>query len=218
MHLEVLVEDVSGKRMLDHLVPKILGSSHTFKVISYKGIGRIPKSLSPGSDPNKRILLDQLPRLLAGYGRTFAGYGPTYRAAVIVVCDLDHKRRAAFEDELKAVATQAHPCPEHAFCIAIEEGEAWYLGDLSAIKLAYPHAKEAVLTGYVNDSICGTWELLANAIHPGGAEALKAKGWQEVGAEKSKWAETITPKMVLAENLSPSFNKFVTTLEQISNS
>ena len=72
MHFEILVEDQSGKKALDILVPKIIGDNHTFIVHSYKGIGRIPKNLAANGDANKRILLDQLPRLLQGYGNTFA--------------------------------------------------------------------------------------------------------------------------------------------------
>ena len=45
MHFEILVEDQSGKKALDILIPKLIGLEHTFKVHSYKGIGRIPKNL-----------------------------------------------------------------------------------------------------------------------------------------------------------------------------
>ena len=48
--------------------------------------------------------------------------------------------------------------------MAIEEGEAWLLGDIPAIQSVYPNAKNAVLNGYENDSICGTWEKLADAV------------------------------------------------------
>jgi len=101
------------------------------------------------------------------------------------------------------------PRPETRFCIAIEEGEACFLGDLSAAKTAYPKAKEAVLSSYVNDSICGTWEKLADAVCQGGVLALSAKGWQAVGTEKSKWAEEITPHMTVESNLSPIFLLFL---------
>jgi len=212
MHFEILVEDQSGKLMLSQLVPSILGNDHTFKVHSYKGIGRIPKGLKASSDPHKRILLDQLPRLLAGYGNTFAHYGPGYRAAVIVVCDLDRRSKDAFGAELAQMAANSSPCPAHAFCLAIEEGEAWFLGDVPAIKAAYPKAKDAVLSQYVNDSICGTWEVLANAVYPGGAATLDGQGWQRVGQEKSRWAAEITPNMELSRNRSPSFNHFMATL------
>ncbi|MEY2913439.1 MAG: hypothetical protein RLZZ184_2748 [Cyanobacteriota bacterium] len=75
MHFEILVEDISGKTTLDILVPKIINpEQHTFNIHAYKGIGHIPKSLTSNSDPKKRILLDQLPRLIQGYGKTFASY------------------------------------------------------------------------------------------------------------------------------------------------
>ena len=194
MHFEFLTEDQSGKVMLELLLPKLLKvDEHTYNVHHYKGIGRIPKGMKPSSDPNKRILLDQLPRLLAGYGKAFANYGKNYSAAVIVVCDLDNRNIATFTKELRALTSSAKPCPPHAFCLAIEEGEAWFLGDLPAIKKAYPQARSAILSGYVNDSICGTWEVLADAVSPGGAEALNSEGWHRVGMQKSEWAQKITP-------------------------
>ena len=74
MHFEVLVEDRSGKRALEILLPKIIEDPHTFRVISYRGIGHVPRGLKSASDASKRLLLDQLPRILRGYGRTFRGY------------------------------------------------------------------------------------------------------------------------------------------------
>lgn len=65
MHFEILVEDISGKIDLEILVPKIINTEqHTFHIHSYKGIGHIPQGLKSTSDPKKRILLDQLPRLI----------------------------------------------------------------------------------------------------------------------------------------------------------
>ena len=204
MHFEIVVEDQSGKTMLDLLIPKIIGDQHTFKVYPYKGIGKIPKNLISSTDVRKRILLDQLPRLLRGYGKTFASYPPDYLVAVIVVCDLDDKCLKAFRQELFAILNACDPKPETRFCIAIEEGEAWLLGDILAIKEAYPNARDNVLRSYENDSICGTWELLADAVFSGGANELKKEGWQ-VGREKSVWAEKITPHMNVDNNASPSF-------------
>lgn len=216
MHFEILVEDQSGKKALDLLVPKIIGNDHTFTVHPYKGIGRIPKNLTANGDANKRILLDQLPRLLRGYGNTFANYPTGYPAAVILVCDLDDKCLKAFRQELFNILDACNPQPETRFCIAIEEGEAWFLGDIPAVKAAYPKAKNAVLNEYVNDSICGTWEYLAEAVYHGGSAALSAKGWQTVGAEKSQWAEKITPHMDITNNASPSFAYFKKKLLELA--
>ena len=80
MHFEFLVEDLSGEKALSVLFPKIVGPEHTFRIHAYKGIGRIPKDLNASADPAKRILLDRLPRLLQGYGRT-----PGIDAVVVVL-------------------------------------------------------------------------------------------------------------------------------------
>lgn len=208
MHFEILVEDQSGQTMLEILVPKIIGAQHTFRVHDYSGIGHIPKNLKSSTDARKRLLLDQLPKLLRGHGKTFAGYPANYSAVVIVVCDLDAKCLKAFRQELFAVLNACDPKPETRFCIAIEEGEAWLLGDISAVKAAYPSARDNVLSGYENDSICGTWELLADAVFRGGASGLKKRGGQVVGREKSVWAEKITPHMNVDDNASPSFRYF----------
>jgi hypothetical protein len=208
MHFEILVEDQSGKKALDYLVPKIIDSGHTFNVHFYKGIGRIPPGLRGTTDPSKRILLDNLQRLLRGYGKTFKSYPADISAAVILVCDLDDKCMKAFRGELFTVLHHCKPRPKTAFCIAIEEGEAWLLGDLYAIKTAYPQAKDHILNSYLNDSICGTWEKLADAIYPGGSKMLSMKGRQEIGVAKSVWAEQIAPYMNVDNNNSPSFCYF----------
>ena len=208
MHFVILVEDQSGKRTLDIIVPKMIGDGATFKIIPYKGIGRIPKNLVGTTDPRKRILLDQIPRLLRGYGKTFSAYPAEYSAVLLVICDLDGRCRKAFHTELVDVLSSSEPKPETYFCFAIEEGEAWLLGDLPAVFQAYPNARRSALENYVNDSICGTWETLADAIHIGGAAALSKNGWVATGREKAEWADNISPHMDIENNHSPSFRYF----------
>ena len=208
MHFEILVEDQSGKRALDIVVPKLVSTEDTFDVKAYKGVGRIPRDLVGKTDPQKRILLDQLPRLLRGYGRTHANYPAEYEAAVVIVCDLDDRCLKAFRNDLLGLLHRVYPRPRTCFCLAIEEGEAWLLGDRQAVLRAYPRARREILDGYVNDSICGTWEKLADAVYPGGAAALSKKGWHAVGKEKSRWAEDISPSMDVDNNYSPSFRYF----------
>ena len=208
MHFEILIEDLSGKKTLDILMPKIINDQDTFNVVDYRGIGHIPKNLKSPTDVSKRVLLNQLPRLLRGFGKTFANYTPHFPAAVIVICDLDDKCLKTFRQELYSVLNACKLKPETRFCIAVEEGEAWFLGDISAIKKAYPKAKNNILNRYQNDSICNTWELLADAIFAGGSSRLKKRGAQTVGSEKSAWADKITPYMDVDKNKSPSFCYF----------
>ena len=216
MHFEVLVEDASGKKALDILIPKIIGDRHTFKVIGYKGIGRIPKNLTSSIGASRRLLLDQLPGLLRGYGKTYAGYAANHPAAVILVCDLDDKCLRTFRQNLFSVLNACNPRPKTRFCFAVEEGEAWLLGDVSAIKAAYQNRKDDVLNGYKNDSICGTWELLADAVYSGGSSALENQGWRAVGREKSVWSERIAPLMNVENNASPSFRYFRKKLRELT--
>jgi hypothetical protein len=206
MHFEFLIEDISGKRVLETLIPKIVGQTHTWRIHAYRGIGKIPSNLNTQTDPSKRILLQELSGLLRGYGKSFSHAPEMF--AVIVVCDLDDRCLKQFRQELAQVLNACETQPTTRFCIAVEEGEAWLLGDLSAVIRAYPKAKTGILESYINDSICGTWELLADAICSGGAKALKARGGQSVGAEKSTWAKNITPYMQVENNQSPSFCYF----------
>ena len=109
MHFEILVEDRSGQKALDILIPKIIGAQDTFRVIGYKGSGRIPQNLKPTTNAAQRILLDRLPKLLRGYGQTFADYPANYPAAVIVVCDLDDNCLKTLRQELFAVLHACNP-------------------------------------------------------------------------------------------------------------
>ena len=163
MHFEVLAEDPSGSIAVTSILEKILGadsSVHSWRVHDYKGSGRIPKGLQGTTDPQKRVLLDRLPKVLRGYGQSLPD-----SAAVIVVVDLDDRDCMAFKQELLDVLAACNPRPRTLFRIAIEESEAWLLGDRKAIKTAYPHAKDSVLSNYAQDSICGTWEVLADAVN-----------------------------------------------------
>ncbi len=207
MHFEILIEDASGKIVLDIILEKILGThgqDHTYRTISYKGIGRLPRDLRKKADPKKRILLAQLPRLLQGYGKAHLDYP----SAVIVVVDLDNRDCTSFKSELIAVLDSCNPKPITLFRIAVEEGEAWLLGDLKAVRTAYPQAKASVLNNYHQDSICGTWEKLADAIYQGGSQELKSLGWPNAGLAKCEWAKKIAPHLDVNNNCSKSFQVF----------
>ena len=114
MHFEILVEDASGELLLGSLLPKILGKngdSHTWRTHAYKGIGRLPKDLRGKTDPWKRILLDQLPRILAGYAKSL----PSTDCAVVVVVDLDDRDCIGFKQELLQIQKGCHPRPSVLF-------------------------------------------------------------------------------------------------------
>ena len=122
--------------------------------------------------------------------------------------DADGKDCMALKQELLDVLNLSDPLPKTLFRIAIEEGEAWLLGDRAAVKSAYPNAKDAILNGYIQDSICGTWEVLADAVHSGGSKLLKKLGYPAAGMEKCEWARNIAPYLDVSSNQSKSFQVF----------
>jgi len=213
MHFEILIEDCSGRRLLEYVVPKIIGPQggpHTWRLHAYRGMGRIPAHLSPTSDPSKRILLDQLPRLLRGYVRT-PGIG-----AVVVVLDADDRDCADFLAELTSLAASCDASHLTLFRLAIEEVEAWYLGDRPALMRAYPRTKVRVLDNYIQDSVCGTWELLAEATHSGGLQTIRQAGGPLAGQVKHEWAERMGPMLDPSTNVSPSFGKFCDGIRRLA--
>lgn len=215
MHYDFLIEDASGARMLEHLAPKLLSNDDTFHIHAYRGIGRIPKDLKPNADPKLRILLAQLPRLLNGFGETYRGRGDDYPCALIIICDSDTRDPIRFHTELMGILDHCIGPSRLKFCLATEEGEAWLLGDRDAIKSAYPKAKDSVLDAYQQDSVCGTWERLADAIFIGGSNTLKKKSWREIGKEKFEWAQNISPHLVPDRNKSPSFHAFKNAIHSL---
>lgn len=212
MHIEVLVEDSSGEKLLQVLLPQLIGpqgNPHTWRLHAYKGIGRIPSGLVTKADPAKRILLDQLPKLMRGYGKT-PGID-----VVVIVLDADKRECSEFLSDLKTAAAACNPTPNTLFRLAIEEIEAWYFGDRDALLKAYPRAKLDVLGKYVQDSACDTWELLADAVYTGGSAAIKKTGWPLPGQVKHEWAIKIGPLMNPDRNISPSFGKLRDGLRQL---
>jgi hypothetical protein len=126
----------------------------------------------------------------------------------LVILDNDRKNCADFLRQLQQLARKSAPKLNVLFRLAIEEIEAWYLGDPDAIFQAYPKAKRPVIQKYRQDSICGTWELLADAVYPGGAAHLTKQGWPLPGQVKFEWATQIGALLDLNRNASPSFGKF----------
>jgi hypothetical protein len=211
MHVEFLVEDSSGARLIETLLRKILASGNTFthRIHEYRGIGRLPKDLSRRSDAKNRQLLDNLPKLLRGYAKN-----PSVDAVVILLDADDRDCR----DFLRQLLTLVPGGSENRvlFRLAIEEVEAWYFGDRQAILKTYPKAKIPVLNSYVQDQPCGTWETLAEAIFDGGLKKLKKQGWPASGTLKHEWAIRIGPHLNIDENQSPSFQKFVSGIRRLT--
>jgi len=94
--------------------------------------------------------------------------------------------------------------------VAVEELEAWYLGDLTAIRAAYPRVPATLnkKRGLRNpDSVAGgTWEALDRVLKKAGYPA---------GLRKIAAAEAIAPHMEPGRNTSHSFQIFWQGVERL---
>ena len=217
MHFEMLVEGQTELTCLSILMSEIVGEyghPHTWKIHKHQGIGRLPDDLSAQPNRHDRTLLHNLPSKLKAYGRSMGT-----QEVVVIVADLDDRDDCvAFKHELLAVLDACEARPNILIRIAIEELEAWYLGDESAVRTAYPKMNQAAFATYTQDAQCGTWEQLAKIIHADGGKGLLdlGKRSRRILEEKRKWAAAIAPNMNVEENASPSFCCFRNGLRRLA--
>ncbi len=196
MRIHILVEGPSEKAFLELWLPRFLPPRHAFKIIPHRGKGRIPGDPSKKPDPRRQGLLDQLPAKLRAYGKELRS--ETDR--ILVLVDLDRDDCLDLKNRIVGLLDYCNPPPVALFRIAIEEFEAFYLGDKSAIRTAFQKSKLSKMDLYIQDSICGTWELFRDVIG-------------ETSEDKVEWAKLMglhltTQWKGASANSSKSFQQF----------
>ena len=131
MHLEVFVEEESAQITLTNLIPRIAGPAVTFRFHAYSG---------------KQALLRKLPQRLVGY-RSW----PLTDWHVVVLVDRDRADCHSLKTQLEKAAadagltTRTNARPDGTFQvmnrIAVNELEAWLIGDPDAVSAAYPRVR-----------------------------------------------------------------------------
>ena len=185
LHLEVLVEESSAEAALQELLPKILGENFSFRIHPFSG---------------KRDLLHKLPQRLYGYRRWLP---EDYR--ILILIDQDRDDCKQLKQHLNRLAADADLTYHLQILnrIAIEELEAWFLGDFEAVHAAYPrvpihlHAKAKYRDP---DSIRDCWETLERL--------LQRLGYYRNGMPKIETARAIARHMDPTRNRSRSFQAF----------
>jgi hypothetical protein len=188
MHVEVLVEELSAKKALDLLLPKILGEPHTFVVHDFQG---------------KADLLGSLPVRLRGYAARFKKDDSTADWRIVVLIDEDRADCHELKEQVLADARRAGLAERVLARIAVEELEAWFFGDIEALCAVYPKLPATLpkQAKYRNpDAIAGgTWEAL---------DRILKKASYSAGLQKIAAAEAIASQMVPERNRSRSFRTF----------
>ncbi|PWJ71420.1 hypothetical protein B0O40_1290 [Ruminococcaceae bacterium R-25] len=206
MLIEILSEDKSGAIVVERLSERITeseGIKAQVNVHPHRGCGSLPKDMTAKPPKFANSLLDLLPSELRAYNKIYAGKD----IILIIAMDSDDKDPQALRQEIYSVASKFAPDIRSVVGISTEEIEAWVLGDKSAIIEAYPDTNKDVLDSYVQDSVCGTWEILCRAVSEN-AEELIDIGYPAIGHYKALWTENISKYMLPQRNVSPSFNTF----------
>lgn len=219
-YIEILIEDRSGGILVEQIMEKYVADKQNimYKIHSFKGIGKIPFKADRISQIKSGRLLNDLPMYLKGISSSLENMPG--KKAIFVILDSDDEDCAELKCSLIHMYQNLHIPIQVFFCIAIEEMEAWLLGDSKALLTAYPLAKRQILQKYVQDSIVGTWECLADLVYKGGLQALKkdASSYYEIGLFKCECARRIGVFLDLGKNVSPSFNYFIRKLDSFCGS
>ncbi|WP_328608114.1 DUF4276 family protein [Amycolatopsis sp. NBC_00345] len=185
VRLEVLAEDFSMEVVLKEILPRIVPGA-PYEVASFQG-------------------KDDLLKGLLGRLRGYASHWSSTGTRVVVVLDRDNDNCAELKARLLRMADDARlPREAVLFRIAVEELEAWFFGDIPALREAYPKVPPSLgsQTAFREpDAVAGgTWEALERV--------LRKHGYHAKGLRKARAARDIAPHMDVENNRSQSFQAF----------
>ncbi|NCC37128.1 MAG: DUF4276 family protein [Chloroflexia bacterium] len=201
MFILFFTEEPSAEAALRILAPRMLGEAIEFDVQVFQG---------------KADLLNNLPLRL----RALASWMPADWRIVVLV-DRDDDDCVALKHHLDQIAREAGLTPKGAGeagqpfqvlnRLAIEELEAWFLGDLAALRTVYPRIRANLERREryrdPDTMVGGTWEALERE--------LQRAGYHQGGLPKIEVARRVAVHMQPERNRSRSFQTFYRGLQEL---
>lgn len=197
MHIDFQVEEPSMEQFLIGFAPKLLGATITFNVINYG---------------NKQNMLNKLPSRLRAYRKQMANSD----VRLVFLLDKDNDDCHVLKQRLEGyardagIATKSAPSRNHSFTavtrIVVHELEAWYFGDIAALRQVYPRIPQTLQTGQRyrdSDAIPNTWEALHRLLVKHNYLSPKSH------LPKLSIAQAIASHISIENNTSASFSHFV---------
>ena len=212
MVIEILTEDKSGSVVVERAARSIcegVGVNATINVRPHRGCGALPKEPDEKPVMFAASLLELLPAKCRAYNNVFGGQ----EFVLVVVMDSDDKDPDELRSDLYECTHRYAPNLRSVIGLCTEEVEAWLLGDRKAVMHAYPECDIRAYNQYIQDSVCGTWEVLCKVICPDDYEEIIDIGYPAVGNYKARWAEEISQFMIPEDNISPSYKLFMNALK-----
>ncbi len=185
---------------LQVLLPKLLGST-SFSLHPHQG---------------KDDLLAKLPGKLSAYAKWMP---TTYRAVVVIDRDNDDCTQLKTKIESMArnagLSTRTSSRREWRFVsrFAIEELEAWYFGDWTAVRAAYPK----VAAGIPRKSAFRDPDAIAGGTCEAFERVLQDAGYFSTGLRKIEVARAVAAHMEPRRNVSTSFRAFAAVLRMLAS-
>ncbi|MBO8093443.1 MAG: DUF4276 family protein [Prosthecochloris sp.] len=194
MTIELILEEPSAEAAMRLIMPKILAGRAEVNYINMR---------------NKSRLLQELPARLRGYKEQIRS-GADIR--IVVLIDRDSDDCEALKSRLEqmayeaGLATRSRPLENGQFFvvnrIAVEELEAWFIGDPEALRAAFTSLRRVEIPkSFKNPDTNGTWEQLHRF--------LKKQGIYRGHYPKIEAAKSIARHMDVSRNASRSFQQFV---------
>jgi len=188
MVLHIFTEEASFKLMTDYIVPQLLPEGVNFRVYTHQGKQDLEKALE-----------STVPRISRMPG-----------SHILITRDKDTADCRHLKNKLLKLIEEKCQCP-YLVRIICHELECWYLGDLQAIKAAYPRFAP---DKHINSSVFRNVDNIQNA--PEKILNIVPELNKREYLPKLEFSRKVAAHLSVKRNTSTSFRHFVSAVKRLT--